>query len=108
MEEIPRELIVVGAGIIGLEYASMFAALGVKVTLLDQRPTLLDFVDREIIESLCFQLRQLGTVFRLGEKVVSIGFDEERSPSLCQTGERQGSAWEVLLHLVGGRPTVTR
>ena len=56
----------------------MFAALGVKVTLLDQRPTLLDFVDREIVESLCFQLRQLGTVFRLGEKVVSVGFDEER------------------------------
>ena len=71
LEEIPRDLIVVGAGIIGLEYASMFAALGVKVTLLDQRPILLDFVDREIVESLCFQLRQLGTVFRLGEKVVS-------------------------------------
>ena len=53
---------------IGLEYASMFAALGVKVTLLDQRPILLDFVDREIVESLCFQLRQLGTVFRLGEE----------------------------------------
>ena len=70
LQELPRELIVVGAGIIGLEYASMFAALGVKVTLLDQRPTLLDFVDREIVESLCFQLRQLGTVFRLGEKVV--------------------------------------
>ena len=73
LEEVPRELVVVGAGIIGLEYASMFAALGVKVTLLDQRPILLDFVDREIIESLCFQLRQLGTVFRLGEKVVSVG-----------------------------------
>jgi len=77
LEEVPRDLIVVGAGIIGLEYASMFAALGVKVTLLDQRPILLDFVDREIVESLCFQLRQLGTVFRLGEKVVSVGFDEE-------------------------------
>ena len=74
IEEIPRELIVVGAGIIGLEYASMFAALGVKVTLLDQRPTLLDFVDREIMESLCFQLRQLGTVLRVGEKVVLVGF----------------------------------
>ncbi len=78
LQELPRELIVVGAGIIGLEYASMFAALGVKVTLLDQRPTLLDFVDREIVESLCFQLRQLGTVFRLGEKVVSVGFDDDR------------------------------
>ena len=87
LEEIPRELIVVGAGIIGLEYASMFAALGVKVTLLDQRPTLLDFVDREIIESLCFQLRQLGTVFRLGEKVVSVGFDEERDKVFATAGE---------------------
>ena len=78
LEEVPRDLVVVGAGIIGLEYASMFATLGVKVTLLDQRPILLDFVDREIVESLCFQLRQLGTVFRLGEKVVSVGFDQER------------------------------
>src|SRR3974377_648772 len=76
LDEVPRELIVVGAGIIGLEFASMFAALGVKVTLLDQRPTLLDFCDREIVESLLFQLRQLGTVFRLGEKVVTVGFDE--------------------------------
>ena len=59
LEEVPRDLVIVGAGIIGLEYASMFAALGVKVTLLDQRPILLDFVDREIVESLCFQLRQL-------------------------------------------------
>src|SRR6516162_8251888 len=78
LDELPRELIVVGAGIIGLEYASMFAAVGVRVTLLDQRPVLLDFADREVVESLCFQLRQLGTVFRLGEKVVSVGFDEDR------------------------------
>jgi NAD(P) transhydrogenase len=78
LEEVPRDLVIVGAGIIGLEYASMFATLGVKVTLLDQRPVLLDFADREIVESLCFQLRQLGTAFRLGEKVVSIGFDESR------------------------------
>ena len=53
LQELPRELIVVGAGIIGLEYASMFAALGVKVTLLDKKPTVLDFADREIVESLC-------------------------------------------------------
>src|SRR5262249_4102311 len=55
LKELSRELIVVGAGTIGLEYASMFAALGVKVTLLDQRPLLLEFADREIVESLCFQ-----------------------------------------------------
>jgi NAD(P) transhydrogenase len=101
LEELPRELIVVGAGIIGLEYASMFAALGVKVTLLDQRPTLLDFVDREIVESLCFQLRQLGTVFRLGEKVVSVGFDEERDRVFAKLESGKTVHGAALLYAVG-------
>jgi NAD(P) transhydrogenase len=101
LEEIPRELIVVGAGIIGLEYASMFAALGVKVTLLDQRPALLDFVDREIIESLCFQLRQIGTVFRLGEKVVSVGFDQDRSQVFAKLESGKLVRAQALLYSVG-------
>src|SRR5580693_7005617 len=101
LEEIPRELIVVGAGIIGLEYASMFAALGVKVTLLDQRPTLLDFVDREIIESLCFQLRQLGTVFRLGEKVVSVGLDEARDRVFAKLESGKNVHGQGLLYTIG-------
>ena len=101
LDEIPRELIVVGAGIIGLEYASMFAALGVKVTLLDQRPILLDFVDREIIESLCFQLRQLGTVFRLGEKVVSVGFDNDRSQVFAKLESGKIVRGQALLYSVG-------
>src|SRR5499425_1167807 len=101
LEEIPRELIVVGAGIIGLEYASMFAALGVKVTLLDQRPTLLDFVDREIIESLCFQLRQLGTVFRLGERVVSVGFEQERDRVFAKLESGKTVHGQGLLYTIG-------
>src|ERR1700741_3149771 len=101
LEEIPRELIVVGAGIIGLEYASIFAALGVKVTLLDQRPVLLDFVDREIIESLCFQLRQLGTVFRLGEKVVSVGFDQERDRVFAKLASGKNVHGQGLLYTIG-------
>jgi NAD(P) transhydrogenase len=101
LEEIPRELVVVGAGIIGLEYASMFAALGVKVTLLDQRPDLLDFVDREIIESLCFQLRQLGTVFRLGEKVVCVGLDAERDRVFARLESGKTVHGQALLYTVG-------
>src|SRR6202142_389510 len=101
LEEIPRDLIVVGAGIIGLEYASMFAALGVKVTLLDQRPTLLDFVDREIVESLGFQLRQLGTVFRLGEKVESVGFDEERDRVFAKLASGKNVHGQGLLYTIG-------
>jgi NAD(P) transhydrogenase len=101
LEEVPRELIIVGAGIIGLEYASMFAALGVKITLLDQRPILLDFVDREIVESLGFQLRQLGTVFRLGEKVVSIGFDEERDRVFAKLASGKTVHGQGLLYTIG-------
>ena len=101
LEELPRELVVVGAGIIGLEYTSMFAALGVKVTLLDQRPILLDFVDHEIVESLCFQLRQLGTVFRLGEKVVSIGFDEARDRVFAKLESGKTVHGQGLLYTVG-------
>jgi len=101
LEEIPRDLIIVGAGIIGLEYASMFAALGVKVTLLDQRPILLDFVDREIVESLCFQLRQLGTVFRLGEKVVSVGFDEEKDRVFAKLASGKNVHGQGLLYTIG-------
>lgn len=101
LEELPRELIVVGAGIIGLEYASMFAALGVKVTLLDQRPTLLEFADREIVESLCFHLRQLGTVFRLGEKVVRVGFDEERDRVFAKLESGKTVHGQALLYAVG-------
>ncbi len=101
LDELPRELVIVGAGIIGLEYASMFAALGVKVTLLDQRPALLEFVDREIIESLCFQLRQLGTVFRLGERVVSVGFDAERDRVFAKLESGKNVHGQALLYTIG-------
>lgn len=101
LEEIPRDLVIVGAGIIGLEYASMFATLGVKVTLLDQRPILLDFVDREIVESLCFQLRQIGTVFRLGEKVVSVGFDPERDRVFAKLASGKSVHGQGLLYTIG-------
>src|SRR6516225_3460703 len=101
LDEIPRDLIIVGAGIIGLEYASMFATLGVKVTLLDQRPIVLDFVDREIVESLCFQLRQLGAVFRLGEKVVSVGFDKERDRVFARLESGKNVHGQGLLYTIG-------
>jgi NAD(P) transhydrogenase len=74
---IPKEIIVVGAGVVGLEYASFMAALGADVTLIDQRPTVLEFVDREIVEALFYHLRQLGVTLRLGEKVAQVGVDTE-------------------------------
>src|SRR3989304_8266115 len=68
LNEIPKTLVVVGAGVIGCEYASIFAALGVRVTLIDKRDRLLSFVDREIVDALIYQLRQNRVTLRLGEE----------------------------------------
>lgn len=69
MSELPREMLVVGGGVIGAEYGSMFAALGVHVTIVDGRKRLLGFVDEEIIECLQYQMRGVGVTLRLGEEV---------------------------------------
>jgi NAD(P) transhydrogenase len=72
LESIPRSLIVVGGGVIGLEYAIMFATLGVRVTVVDGRERLLEFCDREIVDSLLFHCRSLEMMFRLGEDVIGV------------------------------------
>jgi NAD(P) transhydrogenase len=69
---LPSTMIIVGGGVIGTEYASMLAALGVRVTLIEGRNRILDFLDAEIGEALQYHLRQMGMTLRLGEKVVSI------------------------------------
>ena len=69
---IPRSMIVVGAGVIGIEYAIMFATLGVHVTVVDGRDRLLDFCDREIVDGLLHHARSLEMKIRLGEEVTSI------------------------------------
>lgn len=72
IEKLPRQMMVVGAGIIGLEYGSMLSALGVEVTLLDMRTQLLEMVDREIVDAFSYHAREMGLTFRLGEQVESI------------------------------------
>lgn len=71
LNRLPRDMLVVGGGVIGTEYGSMFAALGVHVTIVDARKRLLGFVDEEIIECLQYQLRSMGMTLRLGEEVKS-------------------------------------
>ena len=72
MPTLPHSMVVVGGGVIGTEYASMLSVMGVKVTLIEGRSRILDFVDGEIGEALQYHLRQGGMTLRLGEKVVSI------------------------------------
>ncbi len=101
MEGLPREIIVVGAGVVGLEYASFLAALGTEVTLIDQRPVLLDFVDREIIEALAYHLRQMGAVFRLGEKVTRVGIDPQRDRVFAELESGKKVQADALIYAVG-------
>ncbi len=69
---LPRSLIVVGGGVIGVEYTSMFAALGVRVILIEKMPRLLPFADQEMVETLCYHLRDNRVTLRLGEEVSSV------------------------------------
>lgn len=72
LNSLPTSMVVVGAGVIGIEYASMFAALGTKVTVVEKRDSMLDFCDREIVEALKFHLRDLAVTFRFGEEVTAV------------------------------------
>src|SRR5450432_1858107 len=72
MKELPRTLIVVGGGVIGVEYTCMFSALGIRVTLIEKRPRLLEFADQEIVEALSYHLRDTRVTMRLGEEVESV------------------------------------
>ena len=98
---LPRELIVVGAGVVGLEYASFMAAVGAEVTLIDQRPQILDFVDREIVDALSYHLRQMGATFRLGEKVTRVGIDPLRDRVFAELESGKRVQGDVLLYAVG-------
>jgi len=94
LDRLPRTLAVVGAGVVGCEYASMFATLGVRVTLIDKRPRLLPFVDAEVVDSLAYQLREARVTLRLGEDVSNI------EPVHDEHGDR------VRIHLESGKQVV--
>jgi NAD(P) transhydrogenase len=72
LPELPKTLIVVGGGVIGVEYTCMFSALGVRVTLIEKRPKLLEFADQEIVEALSYHLRDTRVTMRTGEEVESV------------------------------------
>lgn len=87
INRIPRSLAVIGAGVIGVEYASIFSALDVPVTLIETRDTMLDFIDRELIDDFTHQLRDRGIVMRFGKPIESI----EKTDAGC------------VAHIEGGR-----
>ena len=74
---LPRSMVVVGAGVIGVEYASMFGRLGTKVTVVDARPRVLTFLDGEIGEALQYILRRNNVTFRLNEAVAGVTSNQD-------------------------------
>jgi NAD(P) transhydrogenase len=105
-ERFPQDMIVVGAGVVGLEYASILAALGIRVTVVEAKPTVLDFADREIVASLCYLLRQRGGVLRLSERVVSARTEE--GGVIARLGDGGEIAAGGLLQAAGRRTNADR
>jgi len=95
LDHLPRTLTVVGAGVIGLEYACIFATLGVRVTIIDKRRRLLPFVDEEIMDTLTYHLNQERAIMRLGEEVQAIELITD------DHGDR------VKIHLASGKQILT-
>ncbi|WP_117191468.1 Si-specific NAD(P)(+) transhydrogenase [Rhizobium terrae] len=72
IEELPRSMVVIGAGVIGIEYATIFSALDTAVTVIDPKPTMLDFIDKEIVEDFTYQLRDRNMKLLLGQKAEKV------------------------------------
>ncbi|HEY7325469.1 MAG TPA: Si-specific NAD(P)(+) transhydrogenase [Streptosporangiaceae bacterium] len=88
LDRVPRSMVVAGAGVIGIEYASMFAALGTKVTVVEQRERMLGFCDIEVVEALKYHLRDLAVTFRFGETVSAVERHPEGAIALLASGKR--------------------
>jgi NAD(P) transhydrogenase len=87
LASLPSTILIVGAGVIGIEFASMFAALGSKVTVVDEREVMLDFCDPEITEALRYHLRELNVVFRFGERVERVEARGETTLTTLASGK---------------------
>ncbi|WP_058188137.1 Si-specific NAD(P)(+) transhydrogenase [Terracidiphilus gabretensis] len=102
---LPRTLIVVGGGVIGVEYACMFAILGVRVTIIEKRPKLLEFADQEIVESLSYHLRDSRVTMRLGEEVSTV--EEMPDGSVVANLEsKKRVSGDALLYAIGRQGAV--
>ncbi|MBR9764892.1 MAG: Si-specific NAD(P)(+) transhydrogenase [Rhodobacteraceae bacterium] len=106
LERIPRTMTVIGGGVIGVEYATIFSALDVPVTLVEARDRILDFVDREIVEDFIHQMRDRGMTIRLGAKVKSVATGPTGVDLVLDDGRRVRS--DILLFAAGRAGNVER
>ena len=99
LASIPGTILIVGAGVIGIEFASMFAALGSRVTVVDLRPEILDFADRDMVEALRYHLRDINVTFRLGERVERV--EEHESGTLTTLASGKQIAADAVFYSAG-------
>jgi len=105
LPSLPKSMLVVGGGVIGVEYTCMFSALGVRVTLIERRPRLLEFADQEIIEALSYHLRDSRVTMRLNEEVESV----EEMPDgtvVANLESKKKVQGDALLYAVGRQGNV--
>ncbi len=107
MPQIPRTLIVVGGGVIGVEYACMFATLGVRVIIVEKRPRLLEFADTEMVEALSYQMRDHRATMRLNEEVESVEALPDGKVAANLVSKKRLNA-DALLYAVGRQGNVER
>ncbi|WGD30225.1 Si-specific NAD(P)(+) transhydrogenase [Ancylobacter sp. WKF20] len=100
LPRLPRSLAVIGAGVIGVEYASIFSALDVAVTLIEPRATFLDFIDKELIEEFVHELRDRNVGLRLGSAVTSIELGKDDRP-ICKLADGRTVQSDMLLFAAG-------
>ncbi|MCK0207660.1 Si-specific NAD(P)(+) transhydrogenase [Starkeya koreensis] len=100
LPKLPRSLAVIGAGVIGVEYASIFSALDVAVTLIEPRNSFLDFIDKELIEEFTHELRDRNVGLRFGAKVTEITLGPDERPS-CKLGDGRVVTADMLLFAAG-------
>ncbi len=102
---LPKAMIVVGGGVVGVEYTCMFAALGVRVTLIERRPHLLEFADQEIVEALSYHLRDARVTMRLNEEVESVE-EQEDGTVVANLESKKKVQGDTLLYAVGRQGNV--
>src|SRR5205085_11003440 len=105
LPEIPKTLIVVGGGVIGVEYTCIFAILGVRVILIEKRPRLLEFADTAMVEALSYHLRDHRVTMRLNEEVAGV----EEQPGHGVVANLQSNkriSGDALLYAVGRQGNV--
>jgi NAD(P) transhydrogenase len=117
LNQLPKSLTIVGGGVIGCEYASILATLGIPVILIERRARLLEFVDSELVEALQYQMRSIGVTFRFNEEVTAVKKELEgsiliqlksgkhiRAPLLMYSAGRIGATKGLNLETIGIHP----